>query len=493
MKRYAKNVTGGAINCADIPYVFPPATPVEILEFADMKEDFMNSADLQAEILAGNIQVGAATDFWYTNPYEGLLYLKTEFDDSAYILSDSTTIDEITVAIVEDSATGIKSTAYFMNMLTMMREMYNAESNPVYDAEQTPILGEGGWAEDHADRIDNLESIHGDLGWHELEITRATYQKPDDILIYYGWINSFNSAVNGWDNEKVAQDMARYGLIVLGDGVQDSGHGDYANTQVVIARVKALNPRAKIFGYVTINQSQSNFEDKVDDWETLQIHGIFLDEAGYDYGTTTTNSRSAFNTKVDYVHGQTYAKLCFANSWNMDHVIGTENDVSYPNTTWNAGAVASKLNYTDWYLLESFAVNTTAYSSADGYAAKADWATRGSKAISHRATYGINLAAVNVIANTDSDAADLFDFCFTSACMFAFEASGSSDTSYGASSAKVDFQTRPDVCDLDGVYATSPSVQVDAGDADVYWRYVGFGSFKVDFSTGAQDSVITKW
>ena len=35
----------------------------------------------------------------------------------------------------------------------------------------------------------------------------------------------------------------------------------------------------------------------------------------------------------------------------MDHVIGTVNDTSYPNTTWNSGVVESKLNENDWYLL----------------------------------------------------------------------------------------------------------------------------------------------
>ena len=65
------------------------------------------------------------------------------------------------------------------------------------------------------------------------QIIKAGYQKPSNLLIYYGWINSFNSSVNSWTNEKVAQDMAKYDLIVLGDGVQDSGHGDYSNTEII--------------------------------------------------------------------------------------------------------------------------------------------------------------------------------------------------------------------------------------------------------------------
>jgi hypothetical protein len=283
--------------------------------------------------------------------------------------------------------------------------------------------------------------------------------------------------------------MAKYDLIVLGDGVQDSGHGDYSNTEIVIARIKALNPRAKIFGYVTINQSLANFETKVDGWETLQVDGILLDEAGYDYGTTTTNGRDAFNTKVDYVHGQTYAKLCFANSWNMDHIIGTTNDGSYPNTTWNPNVVASNLTYNDYYLLESFAINTLSYGS--NYEVKTDWAYRGVKAQAHRYNYGINLVATCVIQDGHTDASDLLDFAFTSSMMFALEGFGSSDDYYGASSAKTAFIERPDVTALGEVYSLSTAVQVDVGDSDVYHSYVEFGKLSVDFSTGAQTSSIT--
>ncbi len=397
---------------------------------------------------------------------------------------------EVTIT-PSDSTSSITGEFTLMQVLIHRRELFNDIENPLYDSNATPILGASGILQDHADRVFNLETIHGESGWHNQQIIKAGYQKPSNLLIYYGWINSFNSSVNSWTNEKVAQDMAKYDLIVLGDGVQDSGHGDYSNTEIVIARIKALNPRAKIFGYVTINQSLANFETKVDGWETLQIHGILLDEAGYDYGTTTTNGRDAFNTKVDYVHGQTYAKLCFANSWNMDHIIGTTNDASYPNTTWNPNVVASNLTYNDYYLLESFAINTLSYGS--NYEVKTDWAYRGVKAQTHRYNYGINLVASCVIQDGHTDASDLLNFAFTSAMMFALEGFGSSDDYYGASSAKNTFLARPDVTALGEVYLLSTTVQVDIGDSDVYHRYVQFGKLSLDFSSGAQISSITKF
>ena len=471
--------------------------------------------------------------------------------------------------IVIDPVTEKEAEFSIMQALVNRRELFNDEDNPVYDADHTPILGSGGWGQDHANKISNLETIHGKLGWHEQEVLSALFERPKDLLIYYGWLNSFNSGTHGWNNENVAKEMAQYELLVFGDGLQtllaegthtgsnnasvltdsskswttdelvgkkivnmtdgcsgtitgntattitcsgglsggtdndfDTGdsyrvasHGDYVNVLTIVDRIKQLNPCAKIFGYVTINQSLSAFQGKVDDWDTLGVHGIFLDEAGYDYGTTTTNSRDAFNTKVDYVHGKTTSNICFANAWNMDHIIGTANDVSYPNTTWNSDTDASNLLSTDWYLLESHAINTTAYtaSTPDGYEAKADWAARGVKAQGHRATYGINLAASGVISNGHGSAQDLFDFLFTSAMMWSFDAVGSSDTSYGSSSAAVTWWTRPDVSKMGKVYSLNAAVQVDAGDADVYWRYVQCGKFSLDFSSSAQDSSITKW
>jgi hypothetical protein len=400
-------------------------------------------------------------------------------------------LDANAEVVITTPSASISGPFHLMQTLVNRRELFNDEENPIYDSTLTPILGSGGVLEDHNVKINNLENIHDKLGWHNQLITKSSYKKPDSLLIYYGWLNSFNSAVNGWNNEKVSQDMAKYNIVVFGDGVQDSGHGDYSNTQVIIARIKELNPSTKIFGYVSTNQSLANFQSKVDDWEVLQIHGIFMDESGYDFGSVDTNGRSAFNTKVDYVHSNTYANLCFVNSWNVDHIIGTENDVSYPNSTWNSSLEESNLTYDDYYLLESFAVNTVSY--GNDYESKSDWLLRGERACLHRYNYGINLVGSCVIEDGHVDSSNLFDFAFISAMMFSLEAFGSSDQNYGASSAKTEFLTRPDISGLGEVYSLSSLVQEDGGDEDIYYRYVQFGKLSLDFSTSAQSSSIEKY
>lgn len=408
---------------------------------------------------------------------------------TAISTSDDTTVQTFldVNAVVTDSTTGISGPWNVMQTLEQRKDLYNDSDNPIYDASHTPILGSGGFLVDHADRINNLETIHAKLGWHNQEVVSATYSRPKDLLFYYGYPNSFNNATNGYDNEKVAQDMAKYGIVVLGDGVQDPSHPDYSNTSVIIPRIKALHPSTLVFGYVASAQTIGNFETKVDQWDTLEVHGIFMDESGYDYSV----SRSDFNTRVDYVHGTTYAKLAFANAWNTDHILGTTNDPSYPNSTWNPSTVESNLTTTDWILLESFAINTTAYSGNSGYESGSQWAARGSKMQTLRATYGVNFAGVGIINNGNASGGDLFDFGFTSALMFSLESYGTSDTNYG-SGGTVDYWTRPDVSGMGVVWCLNAAIQVDVNDSDVYHRYSETAKMSVDFSSSAQTSSITK-
>lgn len=404
--------------------------------------------------------------------------------------SDSTSLSSFLDenAEVTDPDTGVVGPFYLMQSLEHRRDLYNDSENPLYLVGHTPLLGVTGILSDHANRVLNLELIHAKYGWHTVQILEASYKRPRDLLIYYGYPNSFNSGTHAWYNEKVAQDMAQYSLIVLGDGVEDSSHPDYSNTQIIVPRIKALNPNAQIFGYVAALQTLGNFQTKTDQWDTLQVHGVFIDEAGYDYGKT----RAEFNAMVDYVHGKTYAKLCFANAWNTDNILGTADDASFPNSTYNPGAVESHLTSTDWILLESLSVNTTAYSGNAGYESKTDWYVRCQKIISLRATYGVNFAASCVINNGNVNGQALFNFSFISSLSYNMEAVGSSDTGYAASSAAVTWWTRPDVSGMGRVWSLSPSVQVDTLDADVYHRYTDTAKLSLDFSTGAQVSGIAK-
>jgi hypothetical protein len=335
-----------------------------------------------------------------------------------------------------------------------------------------------------AARVTALETSLGKLGRHTQEARTASWKRPADLLFFYGWPTSFNSATNAWTLEKVAQEMARYGLVIFGNGLQETSHGDHANLQTIVNRIKLLNPSTKLFGYVTAAQPLADFATKAGQWNDMGIHGIFLDECGYDYGSVETNGRDGFNARVDAVHGLSSARIAFVNAWNVDHVIGTFDGAGgYPNATYNPTFAASHLTADDWYLLESFAVNTDSY--AGGYATKSDWAYRGVKAIGHRATMGVNLAAVGIIDDGAANGQDLFNFHFVSSLMWSLDAQGTSHSYYGAGTSTSKYWTRPSVASLSRVWSLTPSVQQDGLTATVDHRYVEAGRLSLDWAAGS--------
>jgi hypothetical protein len=139
-------------------------------------------------------------------------------------------------------------------------------------------------------------------------------------------------------------------------------------------------------------------------------------------------------------------------------------------------------------LLESFPINTTAYSGTGGYEAKADWLARGRKAVGLRRRYGISLAAVGIINDDNAAGQALHDFGYISALMFALEAWGTSSNNYGASTSQVKFWPRPNIDVLREIYEVEPIVKEVAGDADAWLRYCKQVKLLVDFSIGAQTS-----
>jgi len=299
-----------------------------------------------------------------------------------------------------------------------------------------------------------------------------------NLGIYYGWLNALNSATHAWSNEAVARDLARYHLLVLGDGVQESAHGDYTNTKVILPRIKELNPNCVFYGYVTVNQTYDNFVAKVKEWQILGVEGIFFDEAGYDFGTVATNSRSAFNEKVRFVKAADM--FCFINAWNPDHVLGIENDVSYPNPTWNPGLLDSPLDESDYLLLESFGIT-----SLGTFETPTAWFARGEKALEMREEYGIQLAGSSVIPDGHEDEVERMQFLSVSAAMWDLDALGTSDENYGASSAKMKLVARPDMRGLE--LGDSAVVFLET---NKYACYGENGMVNIDFASGAESSSI---
>ena len=306
--------------------------------------------------------------------------------------------------------------------------------------------------------------------------------RPKNLLIYYGWLNSFNYPVNGWNNEKVAQELAQYDVLVLGSGIQQITHGDWANTSIIVPRIKALNPSCEIYGYVTTNQADANWLVEVNQWlNNLAVDGIFMDESGYDYGTVATNGRKTFNWKVDFIHS--HGLKAFVNAWNIDHVVTTIDDPSYPNSTYNPNMLESNLNPEDLFLLESFGYGPYGGGGALQYETATQWKMRGDKA--HSLKDRIRLAGCVQIADGDPTGQFKFDFLNTSAVMFDLNVFGSSDILYGSGSSQSKMWMRfPDYEKLkENEFKIEPS-------GNVYLRYYTNGKLELDWTLGAETFLI---
>lgn len=104
---------------------------------------------------------------------------------------------------------------------------------------------------------------------------------PKRLCIYYGWPSLVQGA--NWNVTAAIQIFSQFDLIVFGDGIASSSHGDHANTQTII---QALNNLGKLtFGYIdlgvtTQNLSITQMQTTVNNWATMGAQGIMWDDAG---------------------------------------------------------------------------------------------------------------------------------------------------------------------------------------------------------------------
>lgn len=215
------------------------------------------------------------------------------------------------------------------------------------------------------------------------------------LLVFYGTPMGINGL---WDIEQAAQEFTYWDYIVLGDGYEDPGHGEYSNTVDIISKIKDAKPHTRIFGYVGVgvttgNLSEAQMQTKIDNWETAGATDIFLDEMGYDFEV----SRSRQNNIIDYVHSKEMNAMI--NAWDPDDVFS-----SAVEATYNPSGTATTAQSGDLYMSEHFIVNTYEYSSNNGYKTQYEFKTKEDKVINYTKTLGILPVAIDIVENSYSKA-----------------------------------------------------------------------------------------
>ena len=226
------------------------------------------------------------------------------------------------------------------------------------------------------------------------------------LAIYYGWPSVVNGAAGNITT--ATNTFAQFDILVFGAGLEETTHGDHANTVAIINNLNELGGK-KVFGYVNLgctpNPDTTAIKQKINKWSGMNVYGVFLDCAGFDYIGVT---RTIQNDVTDYAHGK--GLKVFMNAWNPDQIGGdlNENGVYQP-THVGAG---------DWYLAESWLISSNSYLSISDWAAKAD------KCLTYKRNKGIETAVIatntpNSAQPTDN-ATDKFKMAWWAAAMYGF-------------------------------------------------------------------------
>ena len=192
---------------------------------------------------------------------------------------------------------------------------------------------------------DEIETTINDLNGKPIE----------KVLLYYGYPIAIN---NVWNVEDAVSIYQTYDIVIFGDTYQNPTHSEYESTVAIIQKLAEVAPEVRVVGYVPIglhpdwinsNLPMEELKNRVNQWNAIGVHGIFLDEFGYDYYVT----RERQNEIVGYCHD--LGKFVFANSWSIDYCFSKEP----MEMDWmegfspNPNGISPLLNENDYYLYEN--------------------------------------------------------------------------------------------------------------------------------------------
>ncbi|WP_046227402.1 hypothetical protein [Paenibacillus dauci] len=291
----------------------------------------------------------------------------------------------------------------------------------------------------------------------------ANSKPGNKLLIYYGIPESVNNVSN---NEEAAQIFAKYDYLVLGDKLELPEHTQHESTLQIIARIKEINPKIQIFGYVdlgitnsTDNLSMDTIKQRINLWKAAGVYGIFLDDAGYDYGV----SRVRLNEALTIVHDQSMA--AFVNAWHPEDVMSSAKQEEF-----NPDGLKTKMNANDLYLMESFLLPANLNGSGISSAYRDYFEDKMEKSMMYRRVLGVHMLSVSTIdyqASTDGVLNQFFKMNEAAAGVFSLDGYGVSPVHYSSSEPNSDVvRTFPYMSNYMDFYTLKPEYESSRGGQD---------------------------
>ena len=261
-------------------------------------------------------------------------------------------------------------------------------------------------------------------------LAAAADVRPGDLLIYYAWPSNINGAAT--INSAIAE-FAQYDVAIIGDGLQDGPgdplpHPDHANTVQIVNAPETAQTR--FFGYIdlgvtTDNHALSEIQRRVDAWKAMGIDGIFLDDFGYDYGTT----RARQNAAVDYIHSQGLP-VC-ANGWVVDDVFGAGLHVNNPT------GMPTSLGAADAYLSESHQI------IEDEYATEGQWQGKANDLRAYQQQLGFEVWSITTTLDGAPYVQNKFHYAWYSAALYGHAVTGWGEYIFSADDGLAPYRARP--------------------------------------------------
>jgi hypothetical protein len=301
---------------------------------------------------------------------------------------------------------------------------------------------------------------------------------PARLAIYYGYPSLVNGAAG--DLRQAAAVFARYDVVVFGDGLElgESGGGrdrerrgrtEHDSAGDIIRLVHESGGRTAFYGYVDLGSSQhlalTDLRHRIELWAAMGVKGIFLDEAGFDFGVT----RARQNDIVQHIH--TLGLSAFLNAYNVDDLFS---DATVPLNNAGGGnpeGARPLLGPDDLFLLESFQI-------ANGrFEAGLLWAKRAERAVTHRNAFHTRVFAVTTASAAEPSTAAQLQYAWWSAFLWELDGFGVGEPHFSSHDSLLPWRARPSegAGEL-GARWVSPVLSK----ADRYWRRRDKGTILID-------------
>lgn len=254
---------------------------------------------------------------------------------------------------------------------------------------------------------------------------------PKKLAIYYGYPSLVN---NSYTDLKVASsNFDDYDFVVFGDGLEfldivpsrippGAGAKEYENTRRIIEYIKHSSRNTQIYGYVDLGNSQKlsleELDRRIEFWAEMGVAGIFLDEAGYDFGVT----RARQNAAVTSIHKRKLS--AFLNAYNLSDIFDPKIVALNQAGGGNPNGEACLLGKNDLALIESFQIRNGEFDDNSP--------NRISQATEYRKTFGTRLMAVTTLLPNQKFNQSQYDYAWWSAVLWGIDGFGWGEPSFSS-------------------------------------------------------------